>query len=132
MREVGENCRKYLKGDGTEKRIGETKILKRGKAGSRDGCLKKGEAGTPLRTMACKLKGIFLSLIFFNLVQYYFAVLTVGKVAVINIPYPTYLQLILSISPRMSRKSVSVPKYVSNYKYWFHLFCCPLIPQNSQ
>ena len=30
---------------------GETEILKRGQAGSRGGCLKKGGAGTPLRLM---------------------------------------------------------------------------------
>ena len=30
---------------------GETKILKRGQAGSRNGCLKKGGAGNPLRLM---------------------------------------------------------------------------------
>ena len=42
-----------LKGDGTEKCLGETKILNRGgrQAGSRGGCLKKRGAGTPLRTM---------------------------------------------------------------------------------
>ena len=34
---------------GTEKRRGETKILKKkGKAGSRDGCLKKGRGGRSL------------------------------------------------------------------------------------
>ena len=39
---------------GTEQRAGDTKILKRGKAGPRGECLKKGEgggAGTPLRTI---------------------------------------------------------------------------------
>ena len=30
---------------------GKTKILKRGQAGSRGGCVKMGGAGTPLRTM---------------------------------------------------------------------------------
>ena len=38
---------KGLKKGGTEKKRGETKILKRGHAGSRGGCLRKG-AGTPL------------------------------------------------------------------------------------
>ena len=50
---VGGTVENTLKGE-TEKKGGETKILKRGgRAGSRDGCLKKegGEAGTPLRTM---------------------------------------------------------------------------------
>ena len=39
---------------GTEQRAGDTKILKRGQAGSRGECLKKagvGGAGTPLRTI---------------------------------------------------------------------------------
>ena len=39
---------------GTEQRAGDTKILKRGKAGSRGECLKKrgeGGGGTPLRTI---------------------------------------------------------------------------------
>ena len=44
-----------LKGGGTEKRGGETEILKRGQAGSRGGALKWG-AGTPLRTMHQKVK----------------------------------------------------------------------------
>ena len=35
--------RNSLKEGGTEKRGEETKILKRGQAGSRGGCLKKGE-----------------------------------------------------------------------------------------
>ena len=39
-----------LRGDGTEKRGGETKILKRGANWVKWGCLKRG-AGTPLRTM---------------------------------------------------------------------------------
>ena len=49
---VGETVKNTLKGGGTEKRGGETKILKkrRGQARSRGGCL-KGEAGTPLQTM---------------------------------------------------------------------------------
>ena len=34
-------------------REGEIKILKRGQAGSRDQCLQKGGAGTPLQTMLC-------------------------------------------------------------------------------
>ena len=34
-----------------EQKGGGTKILKGGQAGARGGCLKKGEAGTPLRTM---------------------------------------------------------------------------------
>ena len=38
-----------LKGSGTEKRGGETKILKRGQAGSRGGCLKKGELELPYK-----------------------------------------------------------------------------------
>ena len=42
MHEGGGNCIKYLKRGGTEKRARDTKILKRGKAGSRGGCLKKG------------------------------------------------------------------------------------------
>ena len=40
--EGGGNCLKYLKRGGTEKRGGETKILKRGELGSKGGCLKKG------------------------------------------------------------------------------------------
>ena len=51
MREGGENCQNTLKGGGTKKRGEETKILKRGQAGSKGGCLKKRGAGTPLRTM---------------------------------------------------------------------------------
>ena len=50
LREGGGNCLKYRKGAGTETRGEDTKILKRGQAGSRGGCLKK-EARTPLRTM---------------------------------------------------------------------------------
>ena len=56
MRVGGTVKNTFHQGDGTEKRGGETKILKRreggwGKqAGSKSGCLKKG-AGTPLRTM---------------------------------------------------------------------------------
>ena len=42
---MGEAVENTLKGGGTEKRGGETKILKRGKAGSRGGCLKKGMGG---------------------------------------------------------------------------------------
>ena len=42
---AGENGLKHLKGGGTEKRGGETKILKMGEAGSRGGCLKKGGGG---------------------------------------------------------------------------------------
>ena len=41
-----------LKGGGTERRGGETKIFKRGQTGSSGGCLKNGEAGTPLQTMS--------------------------------------------------------------------------------
>ena len=46
---VGGTVYNTLKGDGTAKRRGETKILKTGggQAGSRDGCLKKEGAGTP-------------------------------------------------------------------------------------
>ena len=40
-----------LKADGIEKRKGQTNG--RGEAGSKGGSLKKGEAGTPLRTMTC-------------------------------------------------------------------------------
>ena len=43
-----------LKGARTKMRGQETKILKMGQAGSRDGCLKKGgrlEPGTPLQTI---------------------------------------------------------------------------------
>ena len=63
IRAVGDCIRvgglsKTLKRGGTEKRGGETKILKRGQAGSRGGCLKKGRAGTPLRTMVSS-KAIF-------------------------------------------------------------------------
>ena len=44
MQEAGGNCLKYLKRGGTEKRGGDTKILKRGgKLGQRVGALKKGE-----------------------------------------------------------------------------------------
>ena len=38
---VGGTVWNTLKGGGTEKMGGETKILKRGKAGSRGGCFKK-------------------------------------------------------------------------------------------
>ena len=51
---MGGTVENTLKEGETEKKGGVTKILKRGgRAGSRDGCLKKegGEAGTPLRTM---------------------------------------------------------------------------------
>ena len=50
LRKGGRNCLKYLKGDGTEKMGGETKILKReGKLGQRMGALKKGRGtGIPL------------------------------------------------------------------------------------
>ena len=50
---VGGTVKNTLKGGGTEKRGGKTKILKRrgGQVGSRGGCFKKGGAGTPLRTM---------------------------------------------------------------------------------
>ena len=53
MREVGGTVSlelRYLK-RGTEDRGGDKKILKRGKVGTRDGCLKKKGAGTPLRIM---------------------------------------------------------------------------------
>ena len=57
-----------LKWGGTEKRGGETKILKGGggQAGSRGCCLIKGGAGAPLRTMVCLFfppdisQGVFL------------------------------------------------------------------------
>ena len=51
---VGETVWNTIKEGGTEKRGGEEKIFKKkGQAGSRDGCLKKGreESGTPLQTM---------------------------------------------------------------------------------
>ena len=50
----GGDCIKHLKkGGGTEKREGETNILKRGnKLGQGLGALKRGRAGTPLRTMS--------------------------------------------------------------------------------
>ena len=45
---VGETVKNTLKGSGAENRGGETKIFKRrGQAGSRDGCLKKGECLEP-------------------------------------------------------------------------------------
>ena len=44
------NCLKYLNRGGTEKKQGETKILKKRKAGSRGQCLKRG-AATPLEIM---------------------------------------------------------------------------------
>ena len=50
LREGGGNCLKYLKGAGTETRGEDTKILKRGQAGSRGGCLKK-VGWNPLSTM---------------------------------------------------------------------------------
>ena len=47
---VGGTVWNTLKEGGTEKRGGEAKILKKkGQAGSRDGCLKNGGSGTPLR-----------------------------------------------------------------------------------
>ena len=39
---VGESVCNTLKGGGTEKRVGETEILKRGQAKLRGGCLKRG------------------------------------------------------------------------------------------
>ena len=53
---MGRTVENTLKGDGTEKRRGETKIFKKGwgQAGSRGECLKKG-AGTPLRTVGTVL-----------------------------------------------------------------------------
>ena len=39
---VWETVQNTFKGRGTEKRIGKTKILKKGQAGSRGGCLKRG------------------------------------------------------------------------------------------
>ena len=48
---VGGNCLKYLKRGWNRKAGRETKIVKGGQAGSSGGCLKKGGAGTPLRTM---------------------------------------------------------------------------------
>ena len=48
MHEVGGNCLKYLKEGGTKKRGGEIKILKRGQAGSRGGCLEKRGDWNPL------------------------------------------------------------------------------------
>ena len=52
MDESGGTVLNTLTGGGTEKRGGEQRFEKMGEqAGSRGGCLKKGEAGTPLRTM---------------------------------------------------------------------------------
>ena len=51
---VGESVSNTLKGGGTEMGQGEAKILKRGQAGSKGPCLKKGGAGTPLQTMLQK------------------------------------------------------------------------------
>ena len=49
---VGKTVLNTSKGGGTEQRGVEAKILKRGGyAGSKDGCLKKGVAGTHLQTM---------------------------------------------------------------------------------
>ena len=45
-----------------EKRGGETKILKREQAGSRDECLKKGGAGTPLQTIPLVAGNVHLCL----------------------------------------------------------------------
>ena len=53
MREGGGAVGNTLKGGGTEKRGGETEILKRGQAGSRGGCLKKG-GWNPLTNYASK------------------------------------------------------------------------------
>ena len=39
---VGGTVKNTLKWNGTEKRGGKTKFLKRGESGSRGGCLKKG------------------------------------------------------------------------------------------
>ena len=52
---VGETVWNALKGSGTEKRGGETKILKKkGQAGLGDGCLKKGASGwNPLAKLWC-------------------------------------------------------------------------------
>ena len=47
MREGVGNCVNTLEGGGTEKRGRETKILKRGQAGSRGGWFKKGELEPP-------------------------------------------------------------------------------------
>ena len=40
---VGETASNTLKRSGTEKRVGETRVFKKGQAESRVGCLKKGE-----------------------------------------------------------------------------------------
>ena len=53
---VGGTVLNTLKGGGTEKRGGETDSKKGVQGGSRGGCLKKGGAGTPLRTMVLLLK----------------------------------------------------------------------------
>ena len=52
MRDGGGNCVKYIKGGGTEKRGGETKLSNRvGKLGQGVGALKKG-VGIPLTNYA--------------------------------------------------------------------------------
>ena len=54
----GENCLKHLKrGWNRKEGRGNKDFKKVGQAGSRDGCLKKGEgAGTPLQTMGMRIE----------------------------------------------------------------------------
>ena len=59
MREVGGNCLKYLK-RGKDRKDGRRgkDFKQRGQAGTRGGCLKKGVAGTPLRSIILESKDI--------------------------------------------------------------------------
>ena len=66
MREGGGTVENTLKEGGTEKRGGDTKILKRwgGQAGSQGGCLKKERVENHLQTMV-----VFLFLLLFVTLQ---------------------------------------------------------------
>ena len=64
---MGANCLKYLKRGWNRKEGRGNKDLKRGQAGSRGGCLKRGEAGTPLRILSVfqtnRIKRIFWNIL---------------------------------------------------------------------
>ena len=63
-RRVGGTVENTLKRGGTEKRGGETKIFKKGQAGSRGRCLKKvGGAGTSSQTMRSALSRYVVALL---------------------------------------------------------------------
>ena len=53
LHNIGGTVWNTLKGGGIEKRGGESKILKRGKAGSRVGCIKKEGGLKPPKKLSC-------------------------------------------------------------------------------